>query len=161
VTADSPWGCGGSGGPAPARPGAAPTTGVVPAKPPQCSTLGCAVAVEIHTEPPVRCPNCRGPMRLIGFLPASPPPTSIRVSHGHRSHGLVSMRHNFAQSKSQVAARLGRRTTAFAFLPATNTVPTRLPVARLQPRITVACRFPPALSPPPPLRAELHDEPLP
>ena len=34
--------------------------------------LGRAVAVEVHTEPPVRCPNCGGPMRLMGFLPTSP-----------------------------------------------------------------------------------------
>jgi Putative transposase/Transposase zinc-binding domain len=34
--------------------------------------LRSAVAVEVHTEPPVRCPACGGPMRLIGFLPASP-----------------------------------------------------------------------------------------
>ena len=34
--------------------------------------LGRAIAVEVHTEPPVRCTNCGGPMRLIGFLPASP-----------------------------------------------------------------------------------------
>jgi hypothetical protein len=34
--------------------------------------LRSAVAVEVNTEPPVRCPNCGGPMRLIGFLLASP-----------------------------------------------------------------------------------------
>jgi hypothetical protein len=33
--------------------------------------LGRAVSVGVHTEPPVRCPNCGGPMRLIGSLPAS------------------------------------------------------------------------------------------
>ena len=46
-------------------------------------------------------------------------------------------------------------------LPATNSVSNRLPLAQLQPTTTVARRFPSALSPPPPLWAELYNEPLP
>ena len=124
--------------------------------------LGHAVAVEVHTEPPVRCPNCGSPMRSLAFcrLPSLLLRYELVMATKSVTY-IVSVRHDFAQSKSRAAARLGRRTTALALLPATNSVSNRLPLARLQPTTTVARRFPPALSPSPPLWAELHNEPLP